>query len=97
MPRNEFYSRFLLKVTNFDEIKAFYTIKSIFQDIKGYYEDNFPLLNKNISIFENYFKELYPKLYAHFKKNDLFNELWVGKWLQALFTLSLPYEELCHV
>ena len=88
---------FLLKLTKFDEVKTFYIIKNIFGDIKGYYEDNFPLLTKNISIFDNYFKELNPKLYAHLKKNDLFNELWVGKWLQTLFTLSLPFEELCHV
>ena len=88
---------FLLKLTNFDEIKTFYIIKNIFGEIKGYYEDNFPLLNKNISIFDNYFKELNPKLYAYFKKNELFNEMWVGKWLQALFTISLPFEELCNV
>ena len=88
---------FLLKLTNFDEIKTFYIIKNIFDDIKGYFEDNFPLLKTNINIFNNYFKELYPKLYGHFRKNALFNELWVGKWLQTLFTLSLPFEELCHV
>ena len=88
---------FLLKLTGFDEIKTFYIIKNIFDDIKGYFEDNFPLLKTNINTFDSHFKELYPKLYEHFKKNDLFNELWVGKWLQTLFTLSLPFEELCHV
>ena len=88
---------FLLKLTDFDEIKTFYIIKNIFDDIKGYFEDNFPLLKTNINTFDSYFKELYPKLYEHFKKNDLFNELWIGKWLQTLFTLSLPFEELCHV
>ena len=92
-----FIAGYLLKLTNFDETKTFYIIKNIFDDIQGYFEDNFPLLKTNINTFDNYFKELYPKLYAHFKQNDLFNELWVGKWLQTLFTLSLPFEELCHV
>ena len=88
---------FLLKVTNFDEIRTFYIFKNIYSDIKGYYDNGFPLLNKNISIFDNYFHELNPKLYHHFKKTETYNELWVGKWFQALFTLSLPYEELCPI
>ena len=88
---------FLLKVTNFNEVETFYIFKNIFPEIKGYFEDGFPLLNKNISIFDDYFKELYPKLYKHFKKNEVYNELWVGKWLQSLFTLSLPFEELSYL
>ena len=88
---------FLLKLTNFDEIKTYFIIKNILPDIKGLFEDDFPLLKKNISIFDNYFKELYPKLYTHFKKNDVYDELWVGKWIQALFTLSLPFKETCNI
>ena len=85
---------YLLKVTNFDEVKTFYIFKSILKDIKGYFEVGFPLLKNNNNIFNNYFKELYPKLFKHFQKHDIVNEFWVGKWLQTLFTLSLPYEEL---
>ena len=92
-----FIAGFLLKVTKFDEIKTFYIFKNIYSDIKGYYENGFPLLNKNISIFDNYFHELNPKLYNHFKKTETYNELWVGKWFQTLFTLSLAYEELCPI
>ena len=88
---------FLLKQTKFDEIKTYYILKSILPDIKGLFEVDFPLLKKNISIFDNNFQELYPKLYKHLKKNDVYNELWVGKWLQALFTLSLPFEETCNI
>ena len=88
---------FLLKLTNFDEVKTFYIFKNILPDIKGYFEDDFPLLKKNLSIFENYFKEINPNLYKHFKKNEIYNEFWVGKWFQTLFTLSLPFEEVCHI
>ena len=88
---------FLLKITNYEEIKTFYIFKNILPEIKGYFEDDFPLLKKNISIFDEYFKKLYPKLYNHFKNNDVFNELWVGKWFQTLFTLSIPFEELCNI
>ena len=88
---------FLLKVTNFNEIRAFYIFKNIYSDIKGYYDNGFTLLNKNISIFDNYFHELNPKLYNHFKRTEIYNELWVSKWFQTLFTLSLSYEELCPI
>ena len=92
-----FIVRFLLKVTNFDEVEAFYIFKNILKDIKGYFEDGFPLLKKNLAKFDIYFQTLYPKLYEHFKKNEIYNEMWVGKWFQALFTLSMPFAELSNV
>ena len=85
---------YLLKLTNYDEVKTFYIFKNILYDIKGYFEDGFPLLKKNNNLFTKNFKELCPKLYKHFQKHDIVNEFWVGKWLQTLFTLSLPFEEL---
>ena len=63
-------------------------------DIKGYFEEGFPLLNKNVEIFESYFSELYPKIYKHFKKHEIINEFYITKWLQTLLTLFLPFEEL---
>ena len=88
---------FLLKITNFDEIQAFYIFKNIFKEIKLYFEDDFPLLKKNIAEFDSYFQNLYPKLYKHFNKYEIFNEIWIGKWFQTLFTLSLPFNELCII
>ena len=92
-----FIAGFLLKLTNFDEIQTFYIFKNILKDLQGYFEDDFPLLKTNIYIFDKYFKELYPKLYKHFKKVEVYNEFWVGKWFQSLFTLSLPFDELCTI
>ena len=88
---------FLLKITNFDEIQAFYIFKNIFKEIKHYFEDDFPLLKKNIAEFDSYFQNLYPKLYKHFNKYEIFNEIWIGKWFQTLFTISLPFNELCII
>ena len=85
---------YLLKLTNYDEVKAFYIFKSVLCDIKGYFEVGFPLLKKNNELFNKLFKESYPKLYKHFEKHDIVNEFWVGKWFQTLFTLSVPFEEL---
>ena len=78
---------FLLKVTNYNEVMTFYFFKNILKDIKGYFEEGFPLLNKNIKIFENYFSENYPKIYKHFKKHEIINEFYIKKWLQNIFTL----------
>ena len=92
-----FIVSFILKITNFDEIKSYYFIKYIFPEIKGYFEQGFPLLKKNINLFYKIFSKLYPTLDAHFTKNDVFAQFWVGKWLQTLFTLSLPFDELCYI
>ena len=88
---------FLLKITNFDEVQTFYIFRNIFKEIKHYFEDGFPLLKKNIAEFDKHFQNLYPKLYKHFQKNEIFNEIWIGKWFQTLFTLSLPFNELCII
>ena len=85
---------FLLKVTNYNEVMTFYFFKLILKDIKGYFEEGLPLLNKNVIIFENYFSEFYPKIYKHFKKHEIINEFYITKWLQTLLTISLPFEEL---
>ena len=85
---------FLLKISNYDEVITFYFFKNILDDIKGYFEEGLPLLNKNIKIFEVYFCEFYPKIYKHFKKHEIINEFYITKWLQTLLTLSLPFEEL---
>ena len=47
---------FLLKITKFDEIKTYYILKSILIDIKGLFEDGFPLLKKYTIVF-NIFPE----------------------------------------
>ena len=85
---------FLLKISNYNEVMTFYFFRNILDDIKGYFEEGFPLLNKNVEIFESYFRDLYPKIYKHFKKHEIINEFYITKWLQTLLTLFLPFEEL---
>jgi hypothetical protein len=85
---------YLLKITNFDEVKTFHIFKNILYDIKGYFEVGLPLLKKNNDLFTKNLKELNPKLFKYFQKHDIVNEFWVGKWLQTLFTLTLPFDEL---
>ena len=85
---------FLLKITNYNEVRTFYIFKHILNDIKGYFEEGFPLLNKNVILFQNYFQNSYQKIHKHFKKHEIINEFYITKWLQTLLTLSLSFEEL---
>ena len=88
---------FILKVTNFNQIKAFHLSRLILKKIKGFFTKDFPLLNKYLKIFNEGFKQLFPKLYYHFKDNDLVDEIWIGKWIQTLFTINLPFKETCYI
>ena len=88
---------FILKITKFNKIKAFHLSRLILRKIKGYFSKGFPLLNYNLEKFNKGFTTLFPKLYCHFRDNDMVDELWIGKWIQTLFTINLPYEETCYI
>lgn len=92
-----FIVAFILKVTKFNKIKAFHISRLILKKIKGYFTKDFPLLKHNLVKFNEGFTTLIPKLYCHFKDNDVIDELWVGKWFQTLFTISLPFKEACLI
>ena len=92
-----FIVAFILKVAKFNKIKAFHISRLILKRIKGYFTKDFPLLRHNLVKFNEAFTTLIPKLYCHFKDNDVIDELWVGKWFQTLFTISLPFKEACLI
>ena len=48
-----FITKFILKVTNYNEIDTFYLISYLFGEIRGYFTEEFPLLKVNIHIFTN--------------------------------------------
>ena len=88
---------FLLKVTKFDVEKTFDLAILIMEKIKGYFTNDFPLLKEYLNLFNNEFKRRNNKLYKLFQKNDIPNELWISKWIQTLFTISFPYNEVCRI
>ena len=88
---------FLLRVTKFNEEKAFDLAVLIMEEIKGYFTKDFPLLQSNLTTFNNEFIKRNQKLYKHFKNYEILDELWISKWMQTLFTISLPYNELCCI
>ena len=92
-----FIVAFILKVTNFNKIKAFHLSRLILRKINGYFRKDFPLLNHNLKKFNKCLKTLFPKLSSHLKKNDLVDEIWIGKWIQTLLTINLPFKEACYI
>jgi hypothetical protein len=58
--------------------------------IRGFFLSDFPMLKFFIHVFEDYLYKKVFHLYEHFKKIELPNEVWISKWLQTLFTISLP-------
>jgi hypothetical protein len=88
---------FLLKVTRFDEEKTFDLAILILDKIKGYFTKDFPLLKENLHRFNNIFIRKNNKLYNHFKKYEIFDELWIGKWIQTLFTINFQFDEACRI
>ncbi len=92
-----FIAGFLLDITNFDEIDAFYLFTYILGKIRGYFIQDFPLFNYHLYIFNYYFKQFFPKLEKHFINLEFPLELWFGKWIQTLFIINFPFEETCRI
>ena len=87
----------ILKITKFNMIKTFHLARLILKRIKGYFTKDFPLLKHNLKKFDKSFGQLFHKLFNHFKQNDIVNEIYVGKWIQTLFAVSLNFENACHI
>ena len=92
-----FIAAFLLKISNYSEIDTFYLYCFVLEKINGYFMQNFPLFNYHLCLFDYFFKIFFPKLEKHFKELELPLELWIGKWIQTLFIISLPFEETCRI
>ena len=94
-----FIAGFLLIMSDFNEIDSFYMLLSIFTKkysnkfgIRGFYINEFPMLRFYVYQFDHIFMKFLPDLKKHFDMLEVPNELWVGKWFQALYTNCLTYE-----
>lgn len=99
-----FIAGFLLIVSEFNEVECFYMLLSLFTKeysrkfgIRGFYLNEFPMLNFYIYTFDHIFKKNMPDLKAHFQSLEVPNDLWVSKWYQGLFTNFLPFETVCRI
>lgn len=99
-----FVAGFLFVVSNFNELETFYMMLSLLNftgenslGVRGFFLQDFPLLKLYLFIFKFYFTKKLPSLKNHFDALDIPDELWISKWLQTLFTITLPYEAVKRV
>ena len=94
-----FIAGFLLTISDYNEIETFYMLISLFSNtfeanfnLRGFYMENFPLFECYMFIFDNMIKKEMPELREHILELEIPNEAWIGKWIQTLYTISLPVE-----
>jgi hypothetical protein len=98
-----FIVAFLLIVSDFNEVDTLYMMMFLFMfnksnlGIRGFFMDNFPLLNLYTYQFEYLFEKHFPSLKKHFDDLDIPKELWISKWIQTLFTICLPLDVLIRL
>ena len=92
---------FILVVSEYNEIDAFYLMLALFSyssgennslGIRGFYLPEFPLLQLYLYQFDYIFYKKMPILKKHFENLGIPNEAWVSKWFQTLYTICLPLD-----
>ncbi len=94
-----FIAGFLLIMSDFNELETFYLMLSLFSSsfnnnlgIRGFFCEGFPLLELYVQSFNYLFERKMPALKKHFIYLEIPDAVWISKWFQTLFTLSLPID-----
>ena len=92
-----FITSYLLEINDYNELETFYLLMSLFSknfdsnfNIRGFFINNFPLLKIYLYIFDNILEKEIPDLKKYISNNDIPHEVWIGKWIQTLYTICLP-------
>ncbi|XP_037576476.2 TBC1 domain family member 12-like [Dermacentor silvarum] len=56
-----------------------------------------PQMNAYYTLYDDFFHENLPKLFAHFKKHNLTSDLYLVDWIYTLYSRSLPLDVACRV
>ena len=93
-----FITEFLLEISDYNEYETFYMLISLFSknfdnnfNIRGFFINKFPLLECYLYIFDHILEKENPEINNHIKKMEIPHEAWIGKWIQTLYTICLPY------
>ena len=84
-------AKFLL-ISDFNELETFNMIYYLLKiyDTREFYINGFPKLYKFMFILKGLIKNLFPDIYNTLIKLEVGDELWIFKWVQTLFFLTLP-------
>jgi len=82
----------LLMISDCNELETFnlmlYLLKNL--ELREFFLNGFPKLLMFIFIFNEFIKDQYPLIHDKLEFLDIPEELWIFKWLQTLFFMSLP-------
>lgn len=103
-----FITSYALYMSNYNETDTFYFLISIFCNsfsnnnnnlygARGYYLQDFPLLNFHIYLFYSYLEYRNPLLYKHIKSLSLNDNMWIGKWIMTFYTIVFPLEIIYRI
>lgn len=94
-----FITGFLLNVADYNEVETFNMLIGLFSttyddnyNLRGFFIDNFPLLECYLYIFDKILENELPELRNHIKVLEIPQEAWISKWIQTLYTICLSNE-----
>jgi hypothetical protein len=87
---------YLLLVSDGNELETFNLIKFIFSvncniKLREFYLNGFPRLNMYLFLLKEIVKEKLPDIHKKIDDLKIPDELWLFKWLQSLFAITLPF------
>ncbi len=81
-----------LMISDENEYETFNMLRFLFKhlELREFFINGFPLLMMFIFILKEFIKDNHPKLFAKINELEVPEEIWIFKWLQTLFNLTLP-------
>ncbi|XP_076580905.1 TBC1 domain family member 14 isoform X1 [Chaetodon auriga] len=86
-------------ILNLDTADAFIAFANLLNKPcqMAFFRVDHSLMLTYFSAFEAFFEENLPKLFAHFKKNNLTPDIYLIDWIFTLYSKSLPLDLACRV
>ncbi|XP_067258279.1 TBC1 domain family member 14 isoform X2 [Chanodichthys erythropterus] len=86
-------------ILNMDTVDAFIAFANLLNKPcqMAFYRVEHSLMLTYFGAFEVFFEENLPKLFAHFKNNNLSSDIYLIDWIFALYSKSLPLDIACRV
>ena len=99
-----FVAFYLLNISNRNEIDAFYLMMSIFSHtfsnkfgMRGFFIEDFPLIFAFSNIFDKKLNKFFPKVHKHIQEINLSSFSWISFWMQQIYILVFPKEDLFRI
>jgi hypothetical protein len=88
-----------LMLTYMDEESAFWMIHALMNkyQMKGYYEKDFPELQRSFFKLLSLMKKHIPKVYEHFKNKCVHPSMYASQWFITIFSVNFKFDVLVRI